>query len=296
MFWIFSVALAEPPTILRFDVDSGRRVEDRVALPAGEDLVLLYTGEHAGNAGPCGCSLAPRGGMATTNAIIQAAKTTHRSLLTVHAGQALRSDPIQRGTQNPATEKDNAQMVSLLSPDRWDAVNVGWSEIGSVNTIGQNWVSANLRQGDAYPSVRWFDRGQLRVAVTGVSNDGSRQLWSDDVSYTEPVQALHQLMPSLAEADVVIVLASGINDIQPIADLDGVDVIIDANRHVGRWNAQVVGDAIWARSPDKGERIGDLRLWTTNDGFRVVKDGQIVMDDNIRLTGFYRKLAAELAK
>lgn len=95
----------------------------------------------------------------------------------------------------------------------------------------------------------------------------------------------------------MVVLAYDLpRQVQAIAAVPGVDVVIEADDYAARYEPMVLGQAVWVRSWDETTRLGELRLWV-EDG-RVVRalDRMIDLGPDVPEPPALRKLAKEQAR
>ncbi|HHO54712.1 MAG TPA: hypothetical protein ENK18_28530 [Deltaproteobacteria bacterium] len=229
-------------------------------------LVLLYGGEQRGETEPCGCALAPLGGLAraTTYAEAVRAAAPDTPALLLNAGAWLSNTSL--GLQLlDETHEANARVHAALRVHPWDVLNVtfrDWPDVASGPRPGL--VSANTHAPDI-PVVRYrlLSAGEHTVAITGVTRVGLPHLQPPGLSAQPPVEALEALLPELQHrADVVVVLIYDLpREARTIAGLPGVDVVIEAGGYHARWGPWVEGEAVWVRTWEATPRLGELRLW-----------------------------------
>ncbi|MEZ5397924.1 MAG: hypothetical protein R2724_34870 [Bryobacterales bacterium] len=262
------------------------RVDDpaRAALapPDGADLVLVYAAGQDGAIGPCGCGGA--GGLPRLGAYVGSLRERGEPVLLLAPGGWMASVGAGDALSSWSVET-NAWFHRALAELRYDALLVSYRDLAGAAAAGHpGYVSATHRPA-ALPVARYkvFDVDGLRVAVTGVSRDGLQSMQPAlRGPVAAPVPAVRALLPELADADVVVVLAFEVpREVPALAALPGVDVVIEAADYDERWPAVAEGDAVWVRSLAGGVRAGELRLWV-EDG-RVVRavDRQVPLDDTL---------------
>ncbi|MEQ1505030.1 MAG: hypothetical protein ABMB14_22545, partial [Myxococcota bacterium] len=284
MFAWLGLIAAAAPVVEAVDVGVGS-LADRLAPDDDASLVILYAGEQQGKVGPCGCATRPVGGLAGLATYVDAVRAGSRPVLLVDPG-SWRASAADFGELSDASRSANDAFDRALELLRFDAFNVGYRDLPSV-TPRPGLVSATHRvvdPGSVGPlPYAAFDLDGLRVVVTGVSRDGLPYLQPKGTAVTPPVDAVRAILPETADADLVVVLAiDAPSEVEAIAALPGVDVVIEAGGYAERWPPLVVGDAVWVRSRDAGARVGELRLWVV-DG-RVVRavDRFVGIDDALR--------------
>lgn len=278
MLW-FALACAPKPAPSTLAVHSsaqglsqlvtGGSVEQRLSdEPA--DLVLLYGGELRGRTGPCGCPTNPKGGLARAASYIDAVRARDPSLL-VLGGYFLEDE---RGLSDPEPVRDaNAVMLDALERLGPDAANVSYKE-WPLRTTPDWAVSANIAP---LPSVRTVTVGDVRVAIVGITARGP--VLSPEVS--SPMAGLQALQA--ADADLHVLLAfEAPEEAKAIAEaFPELDVVVDTGHHQGFFEPAFVGDTIWVRSAWETQRLGELRLTRDGDGWSLVRDRLIDLDDEL---------------
>ena len=255
---------------------------DRLAPADDADLVLVYGGERDGEIGTCGCGRA--GGLPRLATYVAAVRDAGRPALVLDVGSFLASVGAA-GQLSDWSRTMNDGYHRALTELRFDAFNVSYRDLpGAVGAGHPGYVSATHRP-EQGPIARYksFQAGALQVAVTGVSRDGLATLQPPMAAVVRPVEAVRGLLPELEAHDVVVVMAYEVPsaEVRAIAQLPGVDVVIEAGGFDARWPASVEGEAVWVRSLTDGVRAGELRLWV--DGGRVVRavDRQVPLDDGL---------------
>lgn len=244
----------------------------------GADLVIVYAGEQHGDIGPCGCDSWPKGGLGGLATWVDAVRASDPQVpvLLLNPG-AWASSVTDAGVLTRAAIRDNDWFHRAWYEVRFDAANVSFRDLPSV-VPHPGLVSATHRPpNDAVTRYKTFELGDLRVAVTGVSRDGLEYLRPTGTTVQTPVAAVRDLLPELADHDLVVVLAYDVpKEVAAIASLPGVDVVIEAAGYTERWPPLAMGDAVWVRSRDLGAEVGELRLW--------VDDGKVTRAEDRRAT------------
>jgi 2',3'-cyclic-nucleotide 2'-phosphodiesterase (5'-nucleotidase family) len=292
---LLGTALAGP----YMDSESARSgsLSQRLAPQDNADLVLFYTSEQGGRLGTCGCAQRPRGGLGRIASYVAASdRKQHTPSLLLHAG-AWASDRIdQTGALRGDTEIANQHMAKGLEQLGFDTVNIGWRDSPwFANHPVPDWaVSATIRP-EAGPAAgyRVTEVGSLRVAVIGASRWTVDWLQPKGWHGIDALDAVTALLPEVVEqSDLVVVLAFETGrETQRIAQLEGVDVVIEAGGYVGR-DAPWAGDhSVWVRSRNEGQSIGELRLWLNDSGgIEHGLDRWIDLDERIPEAGHQKAL------
>jgi hypothetical protein len=134
--------------------------------PDGASLILLYSGEQRGGIGPCGCDASPKGGLGRLLTVVEAQQEEPTILLNV--GAWLSSD-MTVGTLSEHAKVENQWFWEALGLVPFDVLHVTPHEIPSLQPHA-GLVSASHRLEGVAPYVV-LERGGLKVAVTGVSQD-----------------------------------------------------------------------------------------------------------------------------
>jgi len=270
-------AFATEPQVSSEVVSAGR-LSTRLA-DDDADLVLFYGAEHEGSMDPCGCEVRPKGGLARIDGYVRAARRAAQDTpsLLLHAGAFLSTDLGDGADLAPEAVTANEFMVQGLQLMGWDVLNLGYRDTlwADGRELGLPLVSANV----GGPPPVWLTEVQGRsVAVTGVSTHGLKLLQPDGVEFTDPVNAVRDLLGH-TQADLFVVLAYGEGvPAERLAALDGVDVVIEAGGFRERWEPFVVGDAVWVRARHEGARLGELRLWLDGGSITRAVDRQVDLD------------------
>lgn len=282
MFSLFSlVAIAAPV------VSSG---SSPTALSSPPSLTILYSGEQRGEIGPCGCDAVPRGGLGRLASFVEARAAAHpeRPQLLLDPGAWL-SSKVGVGALTEAAVRDNIWFNQALEHVPFDALNVTPRDMPSLSARS-GLVSANLRapvlpSGVSGPAIEVLpytvvQKGEISIAITGVSLAGLRYLQPQGTEFLPPVDAVRTLLPELQVNDLVVVMVQGMpKEALEIAQLPGIDVVIDAAAYMERWPLRAVGDAVLVRSRDGGASVGILDLWLDEKGLVVQAS-----EDTVRLS------------
>jgi hypothetical protein len=251
---------------------------------APADLIIFYGGEERGDLGPCGCPDRPRGGLARQQAYMRAAAGTTPALA-VNAGGWLDDRRTLEGEPRPEAPLLNGYMVRGQQQIGAAALNISTGDLAGLAALGRPpelpMVSANLSAPGLKPAVE-LELAGLRLAITGISAPTLAAL-PVGTSAVEPRKAARPLLRQLRErADLVVLLAwSAPEAARDLAREGLVDLVIDAQQHRGYEAPFRVGSAVWVRSFDQTERLGELRLDLEGGRLQGVLDRQIPMDDRI---------------
>ncbi len=224
------------------------------ALADGAHVVIHFTGDLDGSAVPCPCGDDNPGGVARIVAV-------HHHLqpaLLVDAGGWARATPSEEGPGLHAeASAANAVMRSVMSD--WDVLGVGYRDLPGLGVD----LPSSARSATAVgglPTWARFDVAGISLVVTSVSGAGMLHMQPTGWTWPTPEDALRTALSSVSDADVVVVLAFDVGDVETLLQLPHVDVVIDATRAERPLPASAVGDAVWAHTV-KGGWLGELRLW-----------------------------------
>lgn len=248
---------------------TGGTLEQRLSTEEA-DLVLLYGGEQRGRVGPCGCPTNPRGGLARTASYAGAVRKLDPTVL-VLGGYWLENE---HGLVDPGSVRAaNVIMLDgleLLAPD---AANVSYKEWPLPST--PEWaVSANIER---VPSVRMVEVAGVRVAIVGITARGP--ILHPEVG--TPLGGLEVL--EATDADLHVLLAfEAREEARAIAEaFPQLDVVVDTAHHQGFFEPVLVGETIWVRSSYETQRLGELRLLRSGEGWELVRDRKVDLDAQI---------------
>mgnify|MGYP002630133035 CR=1 FL=1 len=246
---------------------TGGPLESRLSEEAA-DVVLLYGGELRGRTGPCGCPTNPRGGLARAASYIDAVRERDLALLVLGGYQF----EDERGFEDPAPIRAlNADMAEVLDRLAPAAGNVTWKEWPLLDT--PDWaVSANI---DGVVDSRVIEVDGLRIGVVGITARGP-VLRADVSAPGAGLDALRAL-----DVDLHVLLAfEAREEARAIAEaFPELDVVVDTAHHQGFFEPVFVGETIWVRSAWETQRLGELRLAREGDGWRLVRDRMVDLDD-----------------
>lgn len=251
-------------------------LRDRVTHDDAE-LVLYVAGEQDGVIGPCGCEEVPKGAMAQLVSYRDAAeKTSSVTGLLVNPGAYFETGV------GLVSMLSNTVMLDGLRYASWDALNVTAADLSFLRAHpdhGLQLVSANLNDSDGLEVSRIIEKnvGGNAILITGVSRP---EIGND--TFNDPVIALKDVLGPISDKTFVVVLAHGLGkDIPEIMKVSGIDVIIDADEHVGHWPGVSVDGVLWVRSRASAVTINELRLKLTHGDLAHARLRTISMDQEI---------------
>ena len=273
-WWLMLAGALGAPQVARSD---GASLGDDV------DLVVLFGGEQRGEVGPCGCAATPLGGLdriARYTESVQGA--TDAPVVLLNPGAWLSNQSVGTALLD-TTVAANTAMHTALRHTPYDVLNVSfrdWPGVAAGPRPGL--VSANLRA-SGVPVVRYrvLDAGPWRVAVTGVSRSGLVHLQPEGWQATDAIDAMVDLLPELRfHADLVVVLVYDLpRDTARIANLPGIDLVIEASDYRARYGPWVEGEAIWVRSWATAGHLGQLQIRIADGAIAEAVLQQIPLDD-----------------
>lgn len=182
-------------------------------------LVLLATGDNAGEIAPCGCKHNPTGGLARRKTAIAAERAKGAPVLVVDAGNALFQT---EAGDAPRARERAALLVRQMGALGTAAMAVGARDLAlgldflrtSAAKAALPLVSANLVDAKGqrlFSASRVVELGGLKIGLVGLSPEGKR------VGQAPGIQGLPLVPAALSEAqrlkvedqvDVVVVLAA----------------------------------------------------------------------------------------
>ncbi len=250
MLWLLACTSKTPPLA----------AEPLPVSTAEADLVLFFASEQRGNIDVCGCEARPRGGLARSSSWIETSRGANPGVpdLVLMAGGSLMEQ------LSPGENERMQQAMDLLGVD---AANLSAGEVPSAvaGGIHEVFLSANI---EGLPGSRRMQRGELDIAVVGVTRLGSSVEPAPGFRVVDPVEAGVAELRRHPHADVLILLTYGDSQLGPqIAEqVPELDVIIDARMHQGLYQPVDLEHAVLVRSPYQGLRLGELRLQLGEDG------------------------------
>jgi hypothetical protein len=164
---------------------------------------------------------------------------------------------------------------------RVDALNVGWSEFATLQGRGRTGlVSGTLHGAQPVVDATLLEAGSVRVAVTGITRAGMPYLMPEGTRVTDSVGWV-QAWAADVDADLTVVLVyDDPAAARDVAQLPGVDVVVDAARYNGRW-APFTDGAVHVRTWEAGTRLTELRVWLNEEGSQRINVREIDLDDGI---------------
>ena len=292
---VVAAAELEPKALtapdLRSETVTEGSAKKRVFSGDTSDLVVFFGGEQHGSMDTCGCIKAPRGGFPRTAKMVNLTKQHHPNVpvLLVNVGGWL-SDTIGiDGSLRSDIKLANEWMIRGLDIAEWDVANIGFQELPYLDEIREFppiAVSANLISLDDSPLPKShviLDFEGLRVGVTGVSGQGLTFMEPEHYRFDDPVERLRGVVTALQpQVDLVLVLGYGLGRLAPaIAEVEGVDVLIEGDRHHARYPLSLQSDTLWLRSRYETQTLGELRLWVDAGAVTRAHERTISLDEQV---------------
>ena len=297
---------APPPTApvlhggpgLSAELVSSGSIAERVSGPDDSDLVIHYTGEFKGDVAPCGCSDAPRGGLPRAAAYLESAGGGLRIV-----GASWLDDGTQLDGQPMADAAvKNAHMVSGLLAMSIDAVHVGLADAIALARLDAPppvpMVSANIT-GPGIEPFLIVEQGDRRIAITGLAAPGHPAIATPGYDRTDPLDVLEVIQAAADASDVVVLLNDGATAAtKRVLRAVNIGVVIETARVRGLEAPFRLSGAVWVRSHDQGQRLGELRLGLEGNRVHTARDRKIDLDasvpDHEGLGAIARDAAAQL--
>jgi len=243
---------------------------------------IISTSASEGETVSCGCKSKDLGGLARRYTLISEERAKNPDLLLVDAGDF--------GSPSEFEPWERTSFVWQAMADMdYDVVTIGPNEMIAglpalqellATAPGIAVVSANVtdKQGNLlWPDHVILEKGGITYAVTGVS-DGSYYKFnlsrglqvSDDFGFQNSRVALERVLPTLQDADVVVVLLQmSTGDARRLTDgLEGIDVAVVGHNPGYTYTPERVGETLFVRSGTRGQYVGTLEL--TLDGDRII--------------------------
>jgi hypothetical protein len=216
----------------------------------------------------------PRGGLPALTVAVNEVKRGPTPSLLVNPGNWL-SSASQGEALAPSTLAVDQALHEALFELRFDALNVGYRDLPAVGLAPHPGMVSVTQRPAVLPVAKYkrFDVGGLDVLVTGASPDRLSYLQPAGTVVEPAVPALRELLGTV-DADLVVVLAydeSGAD----LAEVPGVDVVIEAGEWAQRSEPRVVGDAVWVKSVAQGRSLGELYLWVEDGRVTKAVDRQV---------------------
>ena len=272
-------------------------IEQRMAAPDGADLVLYYLGEQKGDLAPCGCPDHPRGGLPRAAAYIAATDGG----LVLNGGYWLDDGASLDGSPMEDAVLKNNWMIQGLQQLSVGAVHVGFDDLIGLSRMDAGppelpMVSANL-QGPGIVSHQILQSGALKVGITGVSHPGSVSISTPGYTRDAPDTARAVVEKLAKETDIVVIFNHGATKAtKALLGSGAIDVVIDTAHHRSFDPPFRHGGAIWVRSHDQGQRLGELRIGLENGDIAWAIDRKSDMDVTMPDEPNQAILAAEAQK
>lgn len=270
-------------------------VRQQIGEAGSSDVVLLVSGEQAGELADCGCPSRPLGGMARIEGYAQLAeRRLNLPVLRLSLGGVFDDTIGVSGGLRPDVLATNGLMAQALRS--YTAVNLADADLPYIEAeplaVG---VSASMRPTDDRPLARSHrvEVDGATVAFIGLAGPGLAFLAPEHHRRHDLVEALRAAIAE-AQADVVVVLGADLGRAtMQIAAEPGVDLLLTADHSAARWAPEMLGRAVWVRSVDRGQVLTDVRL-TLEDGELTAVDVRSVdLDERIPEDRDVRDLADE---
>jgi 2',3'-cyclic-nucleotide 2'-phosphodiesterase (5'-nucleotidase family) len=294
MWWWSALAVAAPALT---DERATGPLAARFGPADGAALSLLVVGEHDGRVGPCGCSVVPRGGLAKLATAVAARRDADPTpTLLLHGGAWLSAGSTVGDDGGALLSREaltaDAVMHTALGRLPFDALNTTPRDLPAV-ALGPHpgMVAANAAgHGQPVTAAKTFDRGGVEVRVIGVSAPALPELQPPGTTWSDPVAALRaQPLPDEA---LVVVLAWGLGSrIPELADVPGVDVVVDTHAWEGVWAPVADGDVVVVRTPATAASLLELRLWVADGRVTAARQRTVPLDDEVPEDPFLAPLA-----
>ena len=263
---------------LNAELVSHGEIHERLAPTDNASVVIMYTGEQRGDMAPCGCADTPRGGLPRTGAYVDAAGSNIR----VFGASWLDDGTTLDGQPMADAAVKNRHMIAGLQ-----ALNVDVAHVGLTDTIALSrmtvapdlpLVSANIQGPGVSPYVI-VDQGGLRIGFTGIASPGHIAISTPGYVRNDPADAGGIISDLAAATDLIVLLNDGATGATKKLIRSGhVDVVIETAKSRAFEVPFKHGGAVWVRSHDQGQRLGELRLRTAEGRVVAATDRKIDLD------------------
>jgi hypothetical protein len=265
------------------DDDPGPRTGPAAARVVSDDadVVLLITGEQAGQVGACGCEGRPLGGLARQQAYVEAVEASGTPSLVLNAGGWL--DPGASGMElTERAQVANEGFLRGLRRVRVDVLNAAWPDWAALQGRGRPGLVASGLHHDHLPvlDVVVRDVGGVQVAVTGMTRAGMPYLMPPGTQTVPGVAGVQAALDEVERDLAVVLVYDDPEGARAVSMLPGVDVVVDAARYHGRY-APLTDGALHVRTWEQGQRLTELRLWMGADGPTKARVRQVDLDGEL---------------
>jgi hypothetical protein len=236
--------------------------------------VILYAADNQGVLAACGCPSNPSGGFAKRQGLLEQYRRTRRHVLMVDAGNLM---PDHRSAVKVT------YLARALARADYDAVGLGETEfllgVERLRDLRKQYdlpfVCANVRTADGEPVAETHlvrEVGGVRVGITSVIADRAwgfpRREWRDGLTVEPPADAARREVPTLADCDVVVVLAHlDLAASEALArEVDGIDLLVAGRTYDLLRTPRRVGGTLLVAPGPAGRVLGCVTLARAADG------------------------------
>ncbi len=208
--------------------------------------------------------------------ISQLAKDTEGNVLILDAGDVVHGQTVANLSQGEA-------MVTLMNTVGYDAMTVGNHEFNygadRLKELSEMMdfplLAANIKKEDGeclFQAYQVFPMDGVTVGVFGLATPKSVTVsdprFIKGLTFEDPAQTAEAMVKKLQDekCDVIIALVHmGVDEMDPLAAVAGIDVIISGHSHTLLENGMTIGDTLIAQTGSFGENIGIVEITLKND-------------------------------
>ena len=268
-------------------------LDERLAPADNASVVITYTGEQRGDMAPCGCADTPRGGLPRTGAYMDAAGPSIR----VFGASWLDDGTTLDGQPMADAAVKNTHMIAGLQALNVDVAHVGLTDAIALSRMSDApdlpLVSANIQGPGVSPYVI-VDQGGLRVGFTGIASPGHIAISTPGYVRSDPAAAGGVISDLASVTDLIVLLNDGATGATKKLIRSGhVDVVIETAKFRAFEVPFKHGGAVWVRSHDQGQRLGELRMSIADGRVITAMDRKIDLDASMPDSPAIRHIATQ---
>lgn len=292
----------------------GETLEDRLGASDGFVASIFYVSDLTGSLDVCGCAQNPQGGIARQKGFLNEFENRYRDTpyLYIDLGHSL-SERTKLGTMNllEPVRVGNEWVLRAYNQLNVSAVNISFRDLVHLKQtfatdrfatqrrelpVLTRFVSANVKPTtNAHvtppPYLIHTLRGgrlkrPLKVALVGLTEVGTLPL--EAFTIEDPLEVAHRVIPEVsAKADIVVVMGYLSRAVGQRLAASGLpyNALLTAFRLPNVQSIRRYGKKLWATSIYEGRFLGELRIYTDQQGrladlkARYIPLDQVVPDD-----------------
>lgn len=292
----------------------GETLDDRLGASDGFVASIFYVSDLTGSLEVCGCAQNPQGGIARQKGFLNEFENRYRDIpyLYIDLGHSL-SERTQFGTTNllEPVRVGNEWVLRAYDELNVSAVNISFRDLVHLKhtfaadvfakqrrelPVLTRFVSANVKpKTNAHVTpppylIRTLRGGRLKqplkVALVGLTEVGTLPL--EAFTIEDPLEVAHRVIPEVsAKADIVVVMGYLSRAVGQRLAASGLpyNALLTAFRLPNVQSIRRYGKKLWATSIYEGRFLGELRIYTDQQGrfadlkARYIPLDQVVPDD-----------------